>query len=134
MTLHFPIFGAAENLDATAGMNQAKTFILYRFNVYCNGDQMKVVTSRIPEKYFEDLKAIQEEEKADRAEVIRRLLTKAISDWKKEKALCLLRDHKITLRKAASLADVSYVEMLELAEKNDIGYDLKELEKDMERL
>lgn len=95
---------------------------------------MKVVTSRIPEKYFEDLKAIQEEEKADRAEVIRRLLTKAISDWKKEKALCLLRDHKITLRKAASLADVSYVEMLELAEKNDIGYDLKELEKDMERL
>lgn len=95
---------------------------------------MKVVTSRIPEKYFEDLKIIQEEEKADRAEVIRRLLTKAISDWKKEKALRLLRDHKITIRKAAALADVSYIEMMDLAEKMDIGYDLKELERDLESL
>jgi predicted HTH domain antitoxin len=107
---------------------------LYRSNIFCNGDQMKAVTSRIPEKYFEDLSTIQKEEQASQAEVIRRLLTKAISDWKKERALRLLEEHKITLRKAASMADLSYVEILTLAEKVDSGYDLKELEKDMQVL
>jgi glutamate synthase domain-containing protein 3 len=94
---------------------------------------MKVITSRIPEKYIKDLEKIQEEEKVDRAEAVRRLLTKAISEWKKERALVLLKDHKITIRKAASMADVTYVEMLELAKKLDIGYDLEEVERDLER-
>jgi predicted HTH domain antitoxin len=94
---------------------------------------MKVITSRIPEKYFKDLEMIQREEKIDRAEAVRRLLTKAISEWKKERALSLLKDHRITIRTAASLADISYIEMLELAEDIDSGYDLEELERDLER-
>ena len=94
---------------------------------------MKVIASRIPEKYFKDLEMIQEEEKINRAEAARRLLTKAISEWKKEKALNLLKDHRITIRTAASMADVTYIEMLELAQNIDIGYDLEELERDLER-
>ena len=94
---------------------------------------MKVITSRIPEKYFKDLEVIQKEEKIDRAEAVRRLLIKAISEWKKERALNLLKDHKVTIRTAASMADVTYVEMLELAQDIDIGYDLEELERDLER-
>ncbi len=95
---------------------------------------MKVITSRIPEKYFRDLEMIQKEEKIDRAEAVRRLLTKAISEWKKERALNLLKDHKVTIRTAASMADVTYIEMLELAQDIDIGYDLEELERDLERV
>lgn len=106
---------------------------MYRIEYDCNGDNMKVITSRIPEKYFKDLEMIQKEEKIDRAEAVRRLLTKAISEWKKEKALTLLKDHKITIRTAASMAEVTYVEMLELAKDIDIGYDLEELERDLER-
>jgi glutamate synthase domain-containing protein 3 len=94
---------------------------------------MKVITSRIPEKYFRDLEMIQKEEKIDRAEAVRRLLTKAISEWKKERALKLLKDHKITIRTAASMADVTYIEMLELASAIDSGYDLEELERNLER-
>jgi predicted HTH domain antitoxin len=94
---------------------------------------MKVITSQIPEEYFKDLEMIQKEEKIDRAEAVRRLLTKAISEWKKERALALLKDHKITIRKAASMAGVTYIEMLELAQDIDIGYDLEELERDLER-
>jgi hypothetical protein len=41
---------------------------------------MKVITSRIPGKYFKDLEMIQKEEKIDRAEAVRRLLAKAISE------------------------------------------------------
>lgn len=98
--------------------------------------KMKVITARIAEEHFRDLKLIEREEQADRAEVIRRLLADAIKRWKTKKALDLLREHKITLRKAASIAGVSYVEMLDLASeyKIDIGYALEELEKDVGNL
>ena len=107
---------------------------MYRIECNCNGDTVKVITSRIPEKYFRDLEKIQEEEKIDREEAVRRLLTKAISEWKKEKAITLLKDHKITIRQAASMADITYVEMLELAKNVEIGYDLDELEREVEQL
>ena len=80
------------------------------------------------------MEKIQEEEKIDRAKAVRRLLTRAISEWKKEKVLTLLKDHKITIRQAASMAGITYVEMLELAKNVEIGYDLDELERDVEQL
>ncbi len=45
-----------------------------------------------------------------------------------------MKDHRITLRRAASMTDLTYVEMLELAKNIDIGYDLEELERDSEKL
>ena len=94
---------------------------------------MKVITARIEDKYFEDLKMIEKEEQTERAQVMRKLLAKAIKDWKIKKALELLKERKATFRKAAKLADVSYVEMLDLASKADldIGYSLKDLRKDL---
>ncbi|MBI2650269.1 UPF0175 family protein [Candidatus Woesearchaeota archaeon] len=49
-----------------------------------------------------------------------------------KKVLKLLKEHKVTIRKAAKLADVSYLEMLGLVSRLDIciGYSLKELRKD----
>lgn len=93
---------------------------------------MKVVTARIADEHFKDLKIIEREEQADRAEVIRRLLADAIKRWKIKKALDLLKGYKVTLRKAASVAGVSYIEILDLASEHkiDIGYSLEELEKD----
>jgi len=93
---------------------------------------MKVITARIADENFKDLKLIEKEEQADRAEVVRRLLSEAIKRWKIKKALELLKEHKVTLRKAAAMAGVSYIEMLDLAseQKIDIGYSLEELEKD----
>ncbi|MBS3097140.1 UPF0175 family protein [Candidatus Woesearchaeota archaeon] len=94
---------------------------------------MKVITARIGEKQFEDLKNIEKEEQTERAEVMRKLLANAIKEWKVRKALELLKEHKVTLRRAAKLADASYAEMLDLASNADIdmGYSLKELRKDL---
>ena len=94
---------------------------------------MKVITARIEDKYFEDLEMIEKEEQTERAEVMRKLLAKAIKEWKIKKALELLKERKATFRKAAELADVSYVEMMDLASKADIdsGYSLKDLKKDL---
>jgi len=93
---------------------------------------MKVVTTRIEENHFEDLKMIEKEEHIDRAENMRKLLANAIKEWKIKKALELLREHKITIRRAAALADTSYADMLDLSAQADIdiGYSLKELRKD----
>lgn len=97
---------------------------------------MKVITTRISEEHFEDLEKIEKEEQADRAEVLRRLLAKGIRDWKLKKAIELLRERKVTLRKAAEIASISYVEMLDLASSHriDIGYSVEELERDLRNL
>lgn len=96
---------------------------------------MKVITARIEDKYLEDIKKIEREEHSDRAEVLRKLLAKAIKAWKLRKSLELLQEHKITLRKAAVLAEVTYIEMLDLMSgKNiDVGYTLRDLDKDLRR-
>jgi len=97
---------------------------------------MKTITTRIPEEEEEELKKIEEEEGAKRSEVLRRLIGRSIKDWKKEKALKMLEDREVSLRKAAELAGVSYLKMWEMASKQglEVGYDLDELERDLERI
>ncbi len=95
---------------------------------------MKVITARIEDKYLEDLEKIEKEEHVDRAEVIRKLLSKAIGEWKKQKAIELLKARKITMRGAARLAEASYSEMLDLASSAnvEVGYSLNDLARDLE--
>lgn len=97
---------------------------------------MKTVTTRIPEDDEAALADLEEELSADRSEVLRRLIRQGLEDWRTERALDELRDHAITLRKAADLANVSYVEMLTLAtaEGIDVGYTTEDLERDLDRI
>ena len=97
---------------------------------------MKTVTTRIPEDDEEALAELEEEMSADRSEVLRRLIRQGLSDWRREKALDGLRDHTVTLRKAAELAGVPYVERLSLAAEEgiDVGYTTDDLERDLERI
>jgi predicted HTH domain antitoxin len=97
---------------------------------------MKTVTTRIPEDEEKLLAELEEELGADRSEALRRLIRQGLSDWRRERALDQLRDHSITLRKAAELADRSYVEMLTLAAEEgiDVGYTTDDLERDLDRL
>ncbi len=99
-------------------------------------DKMKTVTTRIPKKEQKWLEELEKESGAQRSEVLRRLIEKGLNEWRKKKALELLRNHKATVRTAAEIAGVTYIEMLELASEEgiDIGYDLKELERDLERI
>lgn len=97
---------------------------------------MKTVTTRIPEDDEEALSELEQELTADRSEVLRRLIRQGLTDWRKEKALGELREHNITLRRAAEIADVTYVEMLSLAAEEgiDIGYTTEDLERDLGRI
>ena len=97
---------------------------------------MKTVTTRIPEDDEEALAALEEELMADRSEVLRRLIHKGLTEWRTEDALKQLRSHEITIRQAAELAGVSYVEMLSLASEAgiEVGYTVEDLEHDLDRL
>ncbi len=97
---------------------------------------MKTVTTRLPEDVEGLLSELEEEMGADRSEVLRRLIRDGLEDWRKQKALAQLRTHAITLRRAAEIANVTYVEMLSLASREgvDTGYTLEELERDLDRV
>lgn len=97
---------------------------------------METITTRVPEKIYQEIKKIEEEEKTERAEVIRRLLFDAIKRWKLKKALDLLREGKATLRTAAKFADLTYIEMLDAAETANIpiDYTSTDLKLDLEAL
>lgn len=97
---------------------------------------MKTVTTRIPEDDEEALSELEQELTADRSEVLRRLIRQGLTEWRKEKALDQLREHTITLRRAAEIADVTYAEMLALAAQEgiDTGYTTDDLERDLGRI
>ena len=82
----------------------------------------EVVSTRVPEDMAKDLEEIEKEEKTDRATVVRKLLAKAISQWKLEMALSLYGDGKITLWKAAMIAGLSVWEMVDIVRKRKIPF------------
>ncbi|KXB05502.1 hypothetical protein AKJ49_00585 [candidate division MSBL1 archaeon SCGC-AAA382A03] len=87
-------------------------------NVY--GDLMEVLTTRVKRKIIEDLNRIGKEEKADRAEVTRKLLSNAITEWKLKKGLEKISNSEWTIRKAADFAGFPYYQMLEEMKKHDV--------------
>lgn len=96
---------------------------------------MAVITARIPDKMLKDVEHVEKAEHTDRAEAVRKLLAAALREWKTKRALELLRDHKISYRKAAELAETSYMEMWDLAAKHgiDIGLTAEEAKKDAKK-
>lgn len=97
---------------------------------------MQVITARVPDEVFKEIKEMEEIEHIDRAEAARRLLSIGIKEVKRRKALELLREHRITYRRAAEMMGVTMYELLDLMEKEgiDIGYSLSDLEKDLEEI
>jgi predicted HTH domain antitoxin len=102
------------------------------------GDSMgENISVRLDEKSMEELEEVVEEWHSDRSEAIRRLLSRALHEWKVEKALGDLRKHHISIGKAAEECDVPVWEMVELAKEKNIdwtGYGQKDLEKDLKLL
>ena len=82
----------------------------------------EIVSTRVPDNMAKDLKEIEKEEKTDRATLVRKLLAKAIAEWKLEKALTLYRNGKITLWKAAKNAELSLWETMETVKDRKIPF------------
>jgi len=93
----------------------------------------ELVATRLPKSLVSDLKKIESAEQSDRSTVLRKLLYKAVMDWKKEYAARLYAEGRVTMERAAMECGVSVREMMEYlkARKIPAQYDLEDLEEDM---
>lgn len=95
----------------------------------------ELVAARLPAQLVAALREIEEVEQADRSTVVRRLLYRAVAEWKKEHAAKRYGERRITLERAAREAEVSVREMMDYVREKRIPgqYDVKDLEDDMAR-
>ena len=95
------------------------------------------ISVRLDEALLKDLMQVEKKWQTDRSESVRRLLVSAVLEWKIDNALAQLKEHKISIGKAAKNCSMSLWEMLSLAKKNDINwtsYNQEDLEKDLEHI
>ena len=93
----------------------------------------RMIGTRLPLDLVRELELIEDVEQSDRSTTVRRLLSKAIQQWKLEHYARLYGDGKLTLARAARDAGVSLWEMMDYARVRKVPaqYDLEDLERDL---
>ncbi len=97
----------------------------------------KTIATRVPKEIDDFLTKIMKEEKLDKSTTTRRILELGIAEWRRERAIELLRNGKATLAKVAEIAGISIYEMIELVKEKRIDYihiTAEELEEDLKLL
>ena len=96
----------------------------------------RMVGTRLPLELVRELELIEDVEQADRSTTVRRLLSKAIQQWKLEHYVRQYGDGKLTLARAAREAGVSLWEMMDYARarKVPVQYDLEDLQRDVKTI
>jgi len=94
------------------------------------------MTFRLPLEIDKEIEKIASLEDTDKSKLIRELLIIGIKEKKLKEALNLYIEGKITLWKAASLADLSLWKMIDILEKRKITlqYGKRELKEDLKAL
>jgi predicted HTH domain antitoxin len=83
---------------------------------------LKPLAVRIPEEIEKEILEVVEREKLDKAAVVRNLLELGIAEWRKQTALELLRDGKVTFAKAAEMAKLSLWEFADLVKQCNVEW------------
>lgn len=83
-----------------------------------------------------ELELIEEVEQSDRSTTVRRLLVRAVHDWKLKHYARQYGEGKVTLARAARDAGVSLWEMTDYARvrKVPVQYELEDLQRDLETI
>ncbi|MGF3573596.1 MAG: UPF0175 family protein [Candidatus Bathyarchaeia archaeon] len=95
---------------------------------------LKPLAVRIPEEIEKEIQEVAEREKLDKATVVRTLLEMGIDEWRKQTALELLREGKVTFAKAAEIAKLSLWEFADLVKQHNVEwvrYTPEEIEKEL---
>lgn len=94
---------------------------------------MTLISTRIPDDLTKELEWYAKKEKIGKTIALRKVLDKGLREIKLEYALDLYQKGKITLMKAAEVADMSLWEILDVVREKRIPmhYTLKDVEKDI---
>lgn len=82
----------------------------------------KIITTRVPEDFLEELRKISEKENIDVSTLIRKLLLKSMEEWRLNTCIEKIKNHKISIGKAAELCKVSIWELLEILKENSVDW------------
>jgi len=91
-------------------------------------EELTTISARIQKSQAEEIERLASKKGTDKSTIIRELLTTALQKKRIEEALNQVQARKITVWKAAELADVTYREMLELLKTHNIPFPLSEQE------
>ena len=96
----------------------------------------QMVGTRLPDTVVRDLEAIEEAEQSDRSTTVRKLLSRAIQDWKLDHFSRLYGSGKLTLARAAREAGVSLWEMMAYVKSKKITaqYELEDFQRDLKTI
>jgi predicted HTH domain antitoxin len=96
----------------------------------------QMVGTRLPDTVVRDLEAIEQVEQSDRSTTVRKLLSRAIQDWKLDHYSRLYGSGKLTIARAAREAGVSVWEMMDYVKSKKITaqYDLEDFQRDLKTL
>ena len=98
---------------------------MYAFDIICirrSWLTLKPLAVRIPEEIEKEIQEVIEREGLDKATAVRTLLELGIGEWRKQTALELLRDGKVTFAKAAEIAKLSLWEFADLVKQRNIEW------------
>ena len=104
---------------------------LYTVNVLT----LKPLAVRIPEEVEKEILELVERAKLDKATIVRNLLELGIAEWRKQTALELLQEGKVTFAKAAEMAKLSLWEFADLVKQRNVEwvrFTPEEIEKELE--
>jgi len=94
------------------------------------------INLRVPDEVASDLDALAEQERASRIDLARQILLEGIALRKRDLALRLYREGKVSKSRAAEVAGVSLWEMMDLTDQAALptGYTLQEAVEEVRRL
>jgi len=95
-----------------------------------------MIGTRVPSGLLRDLETIETAEQADRSTTVRKLLMRAIRDWKLEYHAQAYGKGQITLARAAEAAGVTLWEMISYVQAHKVSaqYDADDLYADLARI
>ena len=91
-------------------------------------EELTTVSARIQKSQAEEIEHLASKKGTDKSTIIRELLATALKNKRIEDALNQVQTRKITVWKAAEIADITYREMLELLKTHNIPFPLSEQE------
>ncbi len=97
----------------------------------------ETISVRFDKDLQKDLSKIEKTWRADRSEVVRRLLARAIQEWKIEHSLQQIGAGAMSIGKASEECGISKWDIIELLKEKNIdwiGYTKKDLERDLANL
>jgi len=104
--------------------------------IFTNVNMTTTISTRLPRKEVREIEKFAEEEDLDKSTFVKRLLHKSLEEYRAEYAFKLYKEGKVSLWKAAELAEKSLWDMIGLMGKYDayLNYDIEDLREDLKSI